>query len=221
MRPKSKGSGIMVSDFICEKHGYLELTDEEYDEVKKTDPTIRKHARQTLEYGEAKEGYWTSDRFMLQIEKAVKIADVKFPREAGWRVVWMFDHSSCHAAMPDDARDASKMNVNPGGKQRVMRDGFWNGKAQKMNYALGIPKRMRVVLEERGIDMKNMNAEKMREVLSSHSDFKNEKSRIERYLTEEKGHIVYMLRSSIASSTLLNRYGHKRRNIRRLTATIP
>ena len=51
MRPKSKGSGIMVSDFICEKHGYLELTDEEYDEVKKTDPTIRKHARQTLEYG--------------------------------------------------------------------------------------------------------------------------------------------------------------------------
>ena len=108
---------------------------------------------------------------MLQIEKAVKITDVKFPREAGWRVVWMFDHSSCHAAMPDDARDASKMNVNPGGKQRVMRDGFWNGKAQRMNYALGIPKGMRVVLEERGIDTKNMNAKKMREVLSSHSDF--------------------------------------------------
>ena len=86
MRPKSKGSGIMVSDFICEKHDYLELTDEEYDEVKKTDPTIRKHARQTLEYGEGKEGYWTSDRFMLQIKEAVKIADVKFPREAGWRL---------------------------------------------------------------------------------------------------------------------------------------
>ena len=112
---------------------------------------------------------------MLQIEKAVKIADVKFPRDAGWRVVWMFDHSSCHAAMPDDARDASKMNVNRGGKQRVMRDGFWNGKAQRMNYALGIPKGMRVVLEERGIDTKNMNAEKMREVLSSHSDFKKGK----------------------------------------------
>ena len=57
MRPKSKGNGIMVSDFISEQHGYLQLTQEEYDEAKKTDPTIRKHARQTLEYGEGKEGY--------------------------------------------------------------------------------------------------------------------------------------------------------------------
>ena len=30
-------------------------------------------------------------------------------------------HSSCHAAMADDALDANKMNVNPGGKQRKMR----------------------------------------------------------------------------------------------------
>ena len=119
MRPKSKGSGIMLSDF-SEKHGYLELTDKK---VKKSDPTIRKHARQTLEYGEGKGGYRTSHRFMLQIKEAVKITDVKFPREAGWRVVWIFDHSSCHAVMPDDALDASKMNVNLGGKQQVLRDG--------------------------------------------------------------------------------------------------
>ena len=165
MRPKPKGSGIMVSDFIREKHGYLELTDKKHDKVKKSDPTIRKHARQTLEYGKGKGGYRTSHRFMLQIKESVKIADVKFPREAGWRVVWIFDHSSCHAVMPDDALDASKMNVNLGGKQQVLRDGFWNGKAQRVNYALGIP---RVVFEERGIDTKNRNAEKQREVLSSH-----------------------------------------------------
>ena len=76
--------------------------------------------------------------------------------------------------MPDDALDVSKMNVNPGGKQRVMRDGFWNGKVQKMNFALGIPKGLRRVLEERGIDTREMNADKMREVLSSHPDYKNE-----------------------------------------------
>ena len=33
----------------------------------------------------------------------------------------------------------------------------------------------------------------MREVLGSHPDFKSEKSTIERFLMEEKGHIVYML----------------------------
>jgi len=32
MRPKSKGSGIMISDFIDEWNGYLELTQEEYEE---------------------------------------------------------------------------------------------------------------------------------------------------------------------------------------------
>ena len=130
---------------------------------------------------------------MDQIKQAVKIAEAKYPREAGWRVVWLFDHSSCHAAMPDDALDASKMNVNPGGKQRVMRDGWWNGKPQKMNYALGVPKGMRVVLEERGIDTCRMNGEQMREVLKSHPDFRNEKSTIERFLVEERGHIMYML----------------------------
>lgn len=53
MRPKSKGSGIMVSDFIDERNGCLQLTEEEYERAKEKDPTIRKHARQLLEYGEA------------------------------------------------------------------------------------------------------------------------------------------------------------------------
>ena len=56
---------------------------------------------------------------MAHLNEAVKIADAKYPQENGWRIVWIFDHSSCHAAMPDDALDVSKMNVNPGGK-RVM-----------------------------------------------------------------------------------------------------
>ena len=62
-----------------------------------------------------------------------------------------------------------------------------------MNFALGIPKGMRVVLKERGIDTSKMNADMMQEVLGNHPDFKNEKSRIECFLVEEKGHIMYML----------------------------
>ena len=193
MHPKSKGSGIMVSDFIEERAGYLHLSDEEYEHAKQTDPSIRKYARQLLEYGEAREGYWTSEKFMKQLRVAEKIAVAKYPKEAGWRLVWIFDHSSCHAAMPDDALDANKMNVNPGGKQRVMRDGWWGGKPQKMNYNLGVPKGLRVVLEERGVNTHKMTAEKMREILGSHPDFANEKSSVERFLGEEKGHIVYML----------------------------
>ena len=61
--------------------------------------------------------------------------------------MWIFNHRSCHAAIPDDALDVSKMNANPGGKQRVMRDGMWNGKPQS-NFSLGVPKGMRHVFEE-------------------------------------------------------------------------
>ena len=161
--------------------------------AKKKDPTIRKYAQQFLEYGETKEGYWTSEKFMKQIKEAKKIVAAKYPRDEGWRLVWIFDHSSCHTAMPEDALDVHKMNANPGGKQRVMRDGWWVGKPQKMNYSLGVQKGMRAVLEERGINTWNMNADKMREVLGSHPDFKNEKSTIEWFLGEEKRHVVYML----------------------------
>ena len=49
--------------------------DKEYAGVKEQDPTIRKCARQLLEYGEAREGYWTSEKFMGQLKEAAKIAD--------------------------------------------------------------------------------------------------------------------------------------------------
>ncbi len=78
MRPKSNGRGIMISDFIDEKNGYLALTDEEFEEAKKNDPAIRKYARRQLEYGEAKEGYWTSEKFTEQIIQVVKTVEVKY-----------------------------------------------------------------------------------------------------------------------------------------------
>ena len=76
IRPKSRGSGIMVSDFITEKDGYLRLTEEEYQSAKEKNPGIRKAARQLLEYGESRKGYWTSEKFMQQIQ----IAEAKYPK---------------------------------------------------------------------------------------------------------------------------------------------
>ena len=40
IRPKSRGSSIMVSDFVFdERNGYLRLTDKEYERVRAKDPT--------------------------------------------------------------------------------------------------------------------------------------------------------------------------------------
>ena len=65
----------------------------------------------------------------------------------GSMYIWIFDHSSCHAARADDALDVGKMNVKPGGKQCIVHDTIWNGKRQCMNFP-GVPKGLRQVYIE-------------------------------------------------------------------------
>ena len=73
---------------------------------------------------------------MLQIEEAVANEDIKYPKEEGWKVVWVFNQSSCHKAMAADALDASKMNVNPGGKQLNTHDTVWAGRHRRCHLTL-------------------------------------------------------------------------------------
>ena len=114
----------MVSDFIDERNGYLCLIQEKYTKAREADSSVRMEVRCLFEYGEAKEGYWTSDKFIQQMKVAIKIAEIKYPKVEGWKHAWIFDHSSCHAVTADDSLDVPKMNVNAGGKQRVMHDGL-------------------------------------------------------------------------------------------------
>ena len=43
------------------------------------------------------------------MKRAIEIAKIMYPKSEGWRHVWVFDHSSCHAAMADDALDVGKL----------------------------------------------------------------------------------------------------------------
>jgi len=60
IRPKGQGRGIMVSDFIEEHGGYLQLSmsNEEYmyEVAKDSHPGLWKEARQLLEFGAEYEG---------------------------------------------------------------------------------------------------------------------------------------------------------------------
>ena len=67
----------MVSDFIDEQNGYLQLTDKEFEHAKEKDPSIRKHTCQLLEYGKAREGYWMSKKKVTpQLKEAVKLISI-------------------------------------------------------------------------------------------------------------------------------------------------
>ena len=75
-----------ISDFIDEHNGFLSLTDEEYKRAKQANPRAKKYARRFLEYGENREGYWTRDKFIDQMKSAVEMAELKYPKEEGWRL---------------------------------------------------------------------------------------------------------------------------------------
>ncbi|PKK64588.1 hypothetical protein RhiirC2_787281 [Rhizophagus irregularis] len=79
--------------------------------------------------------------------------DATHPNAIG---IFAFDNSTSHGAFAPDALVASRMNVNPGGKQPKMRNTIFNGQVQSMNFpdnywdpALqGKPKGMKQVIEE-------------------------------------------------------------------------
>ena len=51
IQPKTKGSGIMVNDFITQQRGFLFLNDQEYAVARALDPGFPRTARAFLEYG--------------------------------------------------------------------------------------------------------------------------------------------------------------------------
>ena len=111
--------------------------------------------------------------------------------------------------MADDALNTDKMNAGPGGKQPVMRDTIREGKVQKMVNENGIPKGMRLILEERGVNTEGMNVKQMRETLKSHSDFKYQKCKLENYIEQR----VYSIQSIIVSSVRLSGCGANQNNL--------
>ena len=147
--PKTKGSGIMVSDFIDEHNGFLRLSLDELEDARTSNLNFLEQAKELFEYGAARDGYWTGTKFMKQMENAVKIAEFKYT-PAMHTLVWLFDQSSCHRAYAPDALNSNNMNVKPGGSQAVMRDTVWAGKVQRLVFDDGVPKGMKQVLESSG-----------------------------------------------------------------------
>ena len=191
IRPKSQGRGLMVSNFVTEHDGLLQLTDEEFEKAQQSNPSISKCAREIIKFGAASEGYWNSERFLRQMERAIAIAREKYPRNT-FNTVWLFDQSSGHCAYKEDSLNVRRMNVNPGGAQPRMRDTIWDGQPQTMILPDGRPKGMKLVLEERGIDTDRMRAADMRLVLGSHEDFKFEKTALEYLLRDNDQRMLFI-----------------------------
>ena len=72
----------MVSEFIDEYSGYLRLSPSEVEASRVINPEITNEARQIIEYVENRDGYWTGEKIVSQVKRAVVIAEIKYPSQS-------------------------------------------------------------------------------------------------------------------------------------------
>jgi hypothetical protein len=158
-RPKGKGKGIMVSDFLLpwSRLNLLSLPKETQDELVASGLSLE--AVEYFEYSK-ENGYWDGRRLLEQIEnKALPIAKAVYP---GYQFLFLFDNATSHSVCADDALCVSEINKGEGGQQPILRDGWYKDGdtliRQEMFYTITnpatgivekVPKGIQRILEER------------------------------------------------------------------------
>jgi len=161
IRPKGKGKGIMVSDFLLpwSRLNLSPLPKERQTELEASG--IPREAAVLFEYGK-EDGYWDGPKLLEQVlNKALPVAESLYP---GYQLLFFFDNATSHSVYAEDALRVSKMNKGEGGNQAILRDGWYkNGDTfilQQMFYEIvdpstgitsKIPKGIQKVLEERDL----------------------------------------------------------------------
>ena len=139
--PKDEGLGLMISAFTCRELGFahtipddiLKIVNRKRAKTKysdesaatklfgtptKTSLTTSPFIRQ-LEYGQNKEGYWTYDHMVIQLEDCIDVLQTQFP---DFDFIFLVDHSNGHDRLQPDGLNLNKISVRYGGKQPIMRN---------------------------------------------------------------------------------------------------
>ncbi|KAG1883732.1 hypothetical protein F4604DRAFT_1575373 [Suillus subluteus] len=106
LRKKGVGQGLHQSSIICSTVGHLE------------------EAARTIEYSKNYEGYWNGEMFIVQLHDKI-IPAFECTHGPGYQVLFLIDNSQGHSAYADDVLLISCMNINLGGKQAQMKDGWF------------------------------------------------------------------------------------------------
>ena len=141
MTPKDEGHGVMLSSFVSREYGFnLQLTVEQLHQVnvrrrgkyymdeeaatkkrgnaKKEDLKSSPFSKK-FEYGANKDGYWTYEDMVLQLEDCVDV--LKALNGDKYDYCFLFDHSNGHDRLRPDGLNVSNISKYYGGKQPHMR----------------------------------------------------------------------------------------------------
>jgi len=122
IRKKGGGRAIHVSDFISETIGQLKLSEEQISDqhMLLAEKHLSKFEAQAIIYpGKGFDAWWDLKQLIVQIKNTISIFELTHPDRTG---VFVFDRSSAHEGFAEDALNIYRMNVNPGGKQKRLRD---------------------------------------------------------------------------------------------------
>jgi hypothetical protein len=124
LRSKSQGLSVHVSDFFCQSIGRLRLSEDDWinnnllpdgERLEHTEACVIMHP------GANRDGYWSNEDIIRQVvERAIPIFERTHP---GKVALFIFDNSSNHNAMAEDALIVSRMNLKDGGRQPLLRNG--------------------------------------------------------------------------------------------------
>jgi hypothetical protein len=143
-------------------------------------------AVKSIKPGVNKDGYWVNDDVIAQVQDMLSLWEARHPDCTG---VFMFDHSSNHMKLPDDALRTSVMNAGSGGTNRVssMRDTTWVDTDGVLHVQIMGLKGLKEVLQERGLVYTNLAEPRI--LLDAQPDFLAQKPAIQEIL-ESRGHII-------------------------------
>ncbi|KAF7984096.1 hypothetical protein HWV62_16698 [Athelia sp. TMB] len=117
LKKKGNGRSIHVCGWICKTIGQLRLSEEqikaqaslpEADRLRATD------AHKTIYPGKNHNTWWDLNQLMSNLADTVDIFEFTHPGKVG---VFLFNCSSAHEGLAQDALNVNNMNIGPGGKQ--------------------------------------------------------------------------------------------------------
>lgn len=104
--PKSNGSSVMISGFLCSCHGFVERDVNYNGEVK------RMKSYETIRPGKNHDGYWKNEDLAAQLTKVIPLFESLHP---DCQLLFAFDNSQNHHAMAPDALVVNRLNLSDGG----------------------------------------------------------------------------------------------------------
>jgi hypothetical protein len=204
LRKKSRGRLIHVSGFISPDSGRLVAHGASGEVVKESRIIIHPGKN-------GGDAWWDAKQLIKQMEDhALPVFKEAHPGKVG---LWIFDQSSAHASLPEDAIRPFEMNKSDGGKQPRAHDTIIpesnpdpskRGTTQKMTNPDGTQKGLKRVLQERGFDVEKLRAKCkpvcpiesldccMARLLSQQDDVKNQVSMLEALITSHGHHCIFL-----------------------------